>query len=90
LGLIFIPDSNVPPEPTEDDWIGSVFLIRTASNIADLDENMLVDFTDYAAFANQWLSEGTGLPGDFDDSGQVNWLDLKVFVDNWLWETSWY
>jgi hypothetical protein len=90
LGLIFAPEYQVPENPTDDDWIGGCFLIRAASNIADLNEDMLVDFIDYAAFANQWLNEEAGLPGDFDDSGQVNWLDLKVFAESWLWQVSWW
>jgi len=33
--LGFIPDSTVPAEPTRDDWIGSVFLIKTTSSLVE-------------------------------------------------------
>jgi hypothetical protein len=45
-----------------------------------------VDFHDYARFAEQWLLTGTGSPADLyeDLSDQVNYLDLRVFVEQWL------
>ena len=45
-----------------------------------------VDFEHFARFAEYWLETGTGLPADLyeDLSDQVNYLDLKVFVEQWL------
>ena len=45
-----------------------------------------VDFGHFARFAEQWGLTGTGLPADLyeDLSDQVNFLDLKVFVEQWL------
>lgn len=45
-----------------------------------------VDFEHYARFAEQWLLPGTGSPADlFEDlDNKVNYLDLKVFVEEWL------
>jgi len=46
-----------------------------------------VDFYSFARFAEQWLETGTGLPADLyeDEDNIVNWLDLQVFVDEWLY-----
>ncbi len=45
-----------------------------------------VDFEHYARFAELWLVTGTDLPADLyeDLSNQVNYLDLRVFVEQWL------
>lgn len=49
-----------------------------------------IDFTEYADFATQWRRTGCN-PGngfcegaDMDESGEVVWLDLKMWVDQWL------
>jgi hypothetical protein len=46
-----------------------------------------VDFYHYARFAEWWLETGTGLPADLyeDENNIVDWLDLGVFVDEWLY-----
>jgi hypothetical protein len=46
-----------------------------------------VDFHHYARFAEWWLQTGTGLPADLyeDENNIVDWLDLGVFVDEWLY-----
>ena len=45
-----------------------------------------VDFRHFARFADHWLETGTGLPADLyeDEYDIVDWLDLDVFVDEWL------
>lgn len=45
-----------------------------------------VDFEHFARFAQYWLEPGTGLPADLyvDLDNKVNYLDLKVFVEEWL------
>ena len=45
-----------------------------------------IDFEHFARFAEQWLLPGTGSPADLyeDLSNQVNYHDLKVFVEQWL------
>jgi len=45
-----------------------------------------IDFEHFARFAEQWLLPGTGSPADLyeDLSNQVNYHDLRVFVEQWL------
>ncbi len=46
-----------------------------------------VDFYSFARFAEHWLETGPGLPADLyeDEYNIVNLLDLKAFVDEWLY-----
>ncbi len=45
-----------------------------------------VNFDHFARFAQYWLETGTGMPADLyeDLNNKVNWLDLGVFIDEWL------
>jgi hypothetical protein len=47
----------------------------------------IVNFRHFARFAEWWLETGTGLPADLyeDENNIVDWLDLGVFVDEWLY-----
>jgi hypothetical protein len=46
-----------------------------------------VEFEDFARFAMYWRDSGSGLPADLyeDEYNIVDWLDLGVFVDDWLY-----
>ncbi len=46
----------------------------------------IVNFEDFANFAQYWLDTGTGLPADLyeDENDIVDMLDLKEFVNEWL------
>lgn len=44
-----------------------------------------VDFYSFARFAEQWLYTGDGLAADLDGSTVVDFGDLKLFVDEWLY-----
>lgn len=88
--FIFAPELQVPPEPEWWNWIGGIFLVRTACNIADFNVDRRVNFADYAAFGNQWLKAEPGLSANFNRDSRVDWLDLKTFAENWLWDASWY
>jgi len=45
----------------------------------------IVDFDEFALFAQEWLDTGGGLLADLDGSGVVNLDDLKMFVYEWLY-----
>jgi hypothetical protein len=44
----------------------------------------IVQFDDFARFAEYWLETGTGLAGDIDKDGDVDMEDLRRFADYWL------
>ena len=44
----------------------------------------LVDFPEFAVFADLWLETGSNLPADLNGDGLVDIYDLKLFVDVWL------
>jgi len=46
----------------------------------------IVEFEDYARLAVNWLDVGPELPGDLNGDGDVDGVDLRRFVDEWLWE----
>ncbi len=45
-----------------------------------------VEFDDFAKFADYWLATGAGLPADLYEDGSVDWLDLREFAYDWLYE----
>jgi parallel beta-helix repeat protein len=53
-------------------------------NIADLNIDGIVNFTDFALFAELW-NEDTPRIEDLNIDGLVNLSDLEIFADNWLW-----
>jgi hypothetical protein len=46
----------------------------------------IVDFYQFARFAEYWLETGSDLPADLyeDEYNTVDYLDLATFVDEWL------
>jgi len=58
-----------------------VFEIR-----GDIDGNGIVNFIDFAKFAEYWLEDNCGMCGcaDMSCNGKVDMDDLSTFVDNWL------
>ncbi|MHC4648366.1 MAG: hypothetical protein ACYTBJ_23145 [Planctomycetota bacterium] len=45
-----------------------------------------VEFDDFARFADYWLATGAGLPADLYEDGAIDWLDLRQFTYDWLYE----
>ena len=44
----------------------------------------VVQFEDFARFADLWRASGGGLSADLDGSGEVDFEDLRQFADWWL------
>jgi hypothetical protein len=66
---------------------GSAYIFDFVSR-ADLDKNDIVNGRDFAILASQWR-KSPGIPSadiaPEEGDGMVNWLDLDVFADEWLW-----
>ncbi|MHC4706454.1 MAG: hypothetical protein ACYS8I_05130, partial [Planctomycetota bacterium] len=58
--------------------------------LADITNDGLVNGSDFAHQASDWLINGTEQPGDFNRNGIVDTNDVGLFVDDWLRTTSWY
>ena len=53
-------------------------------NIADLNKDDTVDFTDFALVSNRWESKEILLAEDLNRDGKVDFSDVKVFAEHWL------
>jgi hypothetical protein len=45
----------------------------------------IVEFHHFARFADYWLETGSGIPADLYEDDFVDWLDLELFVEEWLY-----
>ena len=45
----------------------------------------VIDFEHFARFAEYWLETGIDLPADLYEDNIIDGLDLKEFVDQWLY-----
>ena len=63
--------------------------IRELSYIspADFNGDGIVNFIDYALFANAWQTDDTNF--SLDGNGDVDCNDLKLFCEDWLWTSPW-
>ena len=50
----------------------------------DFNGDKIVNLVDFARFAGNWKKSGSGLKGDFDNSGAVDTNDLATFAYFWL------
>ena len=103
-------DPNFAPEPDETDIDGEDRVVDGDSNgtqivdigadeyywsPADFNGDEIVNFIDYARFANAWQSQ----PGDSNwdpncnigipDNNHIDYNDLAVFCEDWLWQAGW-
>ena len=59
-----------------------------SENIADLNDDGMVDMVDFAILTSQWQQELSSPSADIAPAGGdgiVNERDLRLLVDNWLW-----
>jgi hypothetical protein len=45
----------------------------------------IVDFKDFARFAQYWLQSGSDLPADLYEDGTIDEKDLREFSEEWLY-----
>ena len=67
------------------------FAICTLNEVGfgDFDNDNKVTFSDFAFFASRWNNQGCVFPdycetADLDLSGEINYQDLAILVENWL------
>lgn len=68
------------------------YIFESKLNRCDFDTDGAVDFLDYAAFSSQWKETYCNYPGwcegrDLNYDHVVDFNDLMLFQNNWLWET---
>ena len=94
------PGSLLGDEPNEANNIrinmgaygGTVQASKTPvgwSLLADLTNNGIVDFQDYAHQAKDWQMTDDEQPGDLNLNGTVEISDLSLLVEDWLEQTIW-
>jgi len=57
-----------------------------AGNIADLNNNDIVNLLDFALLAGRWRLDKHLLPEDLDRNGFVDFIDVVIFSNSWLYE----
>lgn len=58
--------------------------------LADLNNDGLVNFADFAGFALYWLWDEPEVAGDLSRDGTVDIADLSLFAQLWLGSTVWH
>jgi predicted outer membrane repeat protein len=58
--------------------------------LADLTNDGIVDLTDFAYQALDWLNSADQQPGDLNRDSLVDYSDLALLVEDWLEQTSWH
>ena len=58
--------------------------------LADLTNDGIVDFEDFAGQADDWRQSRSEQPGDLDRNGTIDVADLLLLAEDWLKTTSWY
>jgi len=59
-----------------------------AGNSGDLNHDDTVDMQDFAALAGNWEDDRVLMPENLDRRGPVDFNDLCIFTENWLWQGS--
>lgn len=58
--------------------------------LADLSNDGLVNWEDYAFQATDWLNPGDSQPGDLNRNGVVDLADIALLAEDWLKQTTWH
>jgi len=72
---------------------GTAEASRSPSNwsiIPDINNDGVVEITDYSIVSGYFGQTGENLPGDFNHDGIVDVIDLAYLAANWLKTTIWY
>jgi len=58
--------------------------------LADLTNDGIVNFEDFAHQADDWRQNQPEQPGDLDRNGLIDFADLRLLGEDWLKQTTWY
>jgi hypothetical protein len=58
--------------------------------LADLTNDGIVNTADYCGQAADWLKSAPEQPGDLNRDGEISFLDLSLFIEDWLIQAVWY
>jgi len=93
-GLVQTEQESLLPETAEPakSYSTEMPLVRSSepdvfpgpNSYPDFNGDKIVNFIDFARFAGNWQESGSGLDGDFDNSGTVDANDLATFAYFWL------
>ncbi|MEN6387000.1 MAG: hypothetical protein ABFD79_17610 [Phycisphaerales bacterium] len=77
------------------EWINSIIVPDCNESVrGDLNSNCMVNFSDFAIIAIQWLSMDCGIENNFcygadsEPDNDVDIIDLSVLIEHWLFDTS--
>jgi len=76
-------DGYSDPDDTRSD-IGAIYFDQRTCR-ADLYYDGFINFLDYAKFANSWMRTYPGLEGDIYIDNKVDYKDLEILAENWLY-----
>lgn len=68
-------------------------LVEATRNLADFNRDEVVNFLDYALFADTWQTTPSDVNDyndifDLDDNDSIDYNDLDIFTDDWLWQAE--
>lgn len=85
------PNSDWSDEPWPNGkWVnmgayGGTNRASMNGNMADFDIDGSVKFVDFAEFSNKWFAQEFCIE-DLSNNGVVDFGDLRMFAENWLWQ----
>jgi parallel beta-helix repeat protein/predicted outer membrane repeat protein len=82
--------TDIDSEPRIFDGTVDMGADEFIGNIADFNNDGIVDFADLFVYSQYWLSEVEDLPADFVNDGFIDFADFAVFAENWLWTGAWH
>jgi len=60
--------------------------LSSVGNVADLNNDRFVDYSDVRLLADKWLCEKVLLSEDINRSGFVDFVDFAFLANEWCWE----
>jgi parallel beta-helix repeat protein len=60
------------------------------TNPFDLNSDGIVDYSELAALADEWLQTGLDLQTDFNPDQKVDLADFALLAWHWFWTAGWY